>query len=83
MFKKIIEKIQNKRLLSDFNKRKEQIKRENYLKTMAKLMACVKDYELSNSGLLLTDEEAFRQAQNLYIAGKRNGKIGVLNEVIE
>lgn len=83
MFKKIIEKIQNKRLLSDFNKRKEQLKRENYLKTMAKLIAFVKDYELSDSGLLLTDEEAFRQAHNLYLAGKRNGRIGVLNEVIE
>ena len=83
MIKKFLEKIKNKKLLKDFNKQKEKIKKQNYITAINNLVDVVIQLELKNSGLLLTEDEAIKRAHNIFCYAKRNGYLGELNEVTD
>lgn len=59
-----------------------QTKRKNFDIAIGKLMKFERDLELTNSGLLLTDEAAYERAVIDFEQAKKSGKIDDLNRVI-
>ena len=78
------EEEENRRLSDDLEKRKFEIRSKNYFDIMNnRLIPFIRDKELSDSGILLTDAQLFERAHELFCRAKRDGKFDELNKLIE
>ena len=78
------DKEENERLAKDFKNKVLDIKVKNYQTLMRdRLIPYVRDLELTNSGILLTDEQLFERAHNLFCNAKKDGKLDDLNRIVE
>ena len=89
-FKRLIKKLKDfdysddERLYKEFEKRKQQIKTNNYLKLMQeRLIPFERDFELTSTGILLTDQQLFERAHQRFCQAKLDGKLDELNSIIE
>jgi len=62
---------------------KQQVMSQNYLSIMReRLIPFVRDYELTTNGLLMSDEQCFSMAHQLFCNAKRDGKLDELNQLV-
>lgn len=84
LFKLETEAEENKRLSDDLANRILDIRTQNYQAIMRdRLIPYVKDLELTESGILLTDNQLFERAHNLFCKAKKDGKLDDLNRIVE
>ena len=75
---------ENARLHEEFEKRKFEIISKNYFDIMNnRLIPFIRDKELTDSGILFTDDQLFERARELFCRAKRDGKFDELNKLIE
>ena len=77
-----VEEEKQQDLLEDFNQAKENWQIINFQKIMLKLVKFERDLELSETGLLLTDEQAVERALATFQQAKKDGVLDELNNVI-
>lgn len=74
------EEEENERLYNELEKRKFEIRSKNYFDIMnTRLIPYVRDKELTDSGILLTDEQLFERAHAIFCNAKRDGQFDDLN----
>lgn len=68
---------------AEYAKLKQEIAVKNYKTLMQeRIMPFVRDLELTQSGLLLTDKQIFERAQVIYLRAKQEGVLDALNCVV-
>ena len=78
-----IEKIQNKIIARDFEKRKKEIAKQRYEGIISKLQGYVIADSLYKDGLLLTEREARKRAVDKFIKAKKQGLIDSMNYIVK
>ena len=73
---------EDEEIAQDFKQAKENFQIINFQKIMLNLVKFERDLELSESGLLLTDNVAIERALAKFQQAKRDGKIDELNNII-
>ena len=73
----------NERLQKEFNKRIADIKQENYKATMQVFINFHREIELAKNGFLLSDLQLLPKAQEMFLEGKRIGRIDEFNRLKE
>lgn len=75
---------ENARLHEELDKRKFEIKCKNYADVMRnRIIPFVRDKELADTGILLTNDQLFERAHNIFCKAKQDGKFDELNRLIE
>ena len=80
----INETLENRLFYEDLERQKRKIRAQNYIKLMQeRLIPFERDFELTNSGILLTNEQLQERAHQRFCLAKRDGKLDDLNSIIE
>ena len=78
------EEEENRRLAKEFKAKKFDISVNNYRTLMRdRLIPYVRDFELTRSGILFTDEQLFERAHYLFCNAKKDGVLDELNRIVE
>lgn len=74
---------ENARLSKELADRRLEVMTANYKKLMnERLIPYCRDLELTESGLLLTDNQLFERAHALFIQAKKDGRLDELNNIV-
>lgn len=74
---------ENARLKKELADKKLEIMTDNYKKLMnERLIPYCRDLELSETGLLLTNEQLFEKAHAMFIQAKKDGRVDALNNIV-
>lgn len=77
------EKLQNKILTRDFEKRKDEIARIRYEGIVEKLQSYVIADTLYKDGLLLTEKESRKRAVQMFVKAKEQGLVDSMNCIVK
>lgn len=82
LFKSELE--ENQRLQDELEKRKFEIRTKNFFDIMNnRLIPYVRALELAESGILLTNEQLYERAHEMFVKAKQDGVIDDLNNIVK
>lgn len=74
---------ENTRLAKELADRKLEIMTKNYKKLMnERLIPYCRNLELSETGLLLTNDQLFERAHAMFLQAKNDGRVDELNNIV-